>query len=79
MHQPLALSVLTHEPVVLAAQQVDDPRSLGRWIESIQKRDYPVVQGCVLFVSLTYVLVNTLTDLAYGLIDPRIRQARTSR
>lgn len=42
-------------------------------IESIQKRDYPVVQGCVLFVSLIYVLVNTLTDLAYGLIDPRIR------
>lgn len=43
-------------------------------IESIQKRDYPVVQGCVLFVSLSYVLVNTLTDLAYGLLDPRIRQ-----
>lgn len=42
-------------------------------IESIQKRDYPVVQGCVLFISLIYVLVNTLTDLAYGLIDPRIR------
>ncbi|MEW8321042.1 MAG: nickel ABC transporter permease [Candidatus Thiodiazotropha taylori] len=43
-------------------------------IESIQKRDYPVVQGCVLFISLMYVLVNTLTDLLYGLIDPRIRQ-----
>jgi peptide/nickel transport system permease protein len=42
-------------------------------IESIQKRDYPVVQGCVLFISLSYVLVNTLTDLLYGLIDPRIR------
>ncbi|MES9993955.1 MAG: nickel ABC transporter permease [Candidatus Thiodiazotropha sp.] len=42
-------------------------------IESIQKRDYPVVQGCVLFISLAYVLVNTLTDLVYGLVDPRIR------
>jgi peptide/nickel transport system permease protein len=42
-------------------------------IESIQKRDYPVVQGCVLFISLAYVLVNTLTDILYGLIDPRIR------
>jgi peptide/nickel transport system permease protein len=42
-------------------------------IESIQKRDYPVVQGCVLFISMMYVLVNTLTDLLYGLIDPRIR------
>ncbi|MEW8026811.1 MAG: nickel ABC transporter permease [Candidatus Thiodiazotropha sp.] len=42
-------------------------------IESIQKRDYPVVQGCVLFISLAYVLVNVLTDILYGLIDPRIR------
>ena len=42
-------------------------------VESIQKRDYPVVQGCVLFISLAYVLVNTLTDLIYTWIDPRIR------
>jgi peptide/nickel transport system permease protein len=42
-------------------------------VESIQKRDYPVVQGCVLLISLAYVLVNTLTDLVYGWIDPRIR------
>lgn len=42
-------------------------------VESIQKRDYPVVQGCVLLVSLAYVLVNTLTDLVYVWIDPRIR------
>lgn len=44
-------------------------------IQAIQQRDYPVVQGCVLFISLIYVLVNTLTDLAYGLIDPRIRNS----
>ncbi|MFC1750484.1 nickel ABC transporter permease [Pseudomonadota bacterium] len=42
-------------------------------IESIQKRDYPVVQACVLLISLTYVVVNTLTDLVYGWLDPRIR------
>ncbi len=42
-------------------------------IEAIQRRDYPVVQGCVLLISLTYVLVNTLTDLAYAWFDPRIR------
>ncbi len=42
-------------------------------VESIQKRDYPIVQGCVLLISLAYVLVNTLTDLAYAWIDPRIR------
>jgi peptide/nickel transport system permease protein len=42
-------------------------------IESIQARDYPVVQACVLLISLTYVFVNLLTDLAYAWIDPRIR------
>ena len=42
-------------------------------IESIQKRDYPVVQACILLISTTYVLVNTLTDIVYGLLDPRIR------
>ncbi len=47
-------------------------------IDAIQRRDYPVVQGCVLFVSLTYVLVNTLTDMLYGVVDPRIRQLRAA-
>lgn len=42
-------------------------------VESIQKRDYPVVQGCVLVISLAYVLVNTVTDLVYAWVDPRIR------
>jgi len=42
-------------------------------IESIQRRDYPVVQACVLLISLTYVVVNTLTDVVYGLLDPRVR------
>jgi ABC-type dipeptide/oligopeptide/nickel transport system permease component len=42
-------------------------------VESIQRRDFPVVQGCVLLVSLIYVLVNTVTDILYAWIDPRIR------
>ncbi len=42
-------------------------------IESIQKRDYPVVQACVLLISLVYVIVNTLTDLVYAWLDPRVR------
>ncbi|MDJ0861161.1 MAG: ABC transporter permease [Gammaproteobacteria bacterium] len=42
-------------------------------VESIQRRDYPVVQACVLVISLAYVVVNTATDLAYGWLDPRIR------
>lgn len=44
-------------------------------IDAIQQRDYPVVQACVLVISLIYVLVNTITDLAYGWLDPRIRVA----
>lgn len=42
-------------------------------IEAIQSRDYPVVQACVLLIALTYVVINSLTDLLYALIDPRIR------
>jgi peptide/nickel transport system permease protein len=42
-------------------------------IESIQSRDYPVLQACVLLISATYVLVNLLTDIVYAFIDPRIR------
>ena len=42
-------------------------------IESIQKRDYPLVQSTVLLVSLFYVLANTLTDMLYVRVDPRIK------
>lgn len=42
-------------------------------IDSIQRRDYPVVQACVLLISLTYVMVNLFTDLAYALFDPRVK------
>ncbi len=43
-------------------------------IEAIQSRDYPVVQACVLLISISYVLINLLTDIAYAWVDPRIRQ-----
>jgi peptide/nickel transport system permease protein len=42
--------------------------------QAIQNRDYPVVQGCVLFVSIVYVFSNFFTDLAYGYFNPKIRQ-----
>ncbi|HLD08908.1 MAG TPA: nickel ABC transporter permease [Methylophilaceae bacterium] len=44
-------------------------------VESIEKRDYPVTQACVLVIALTYVLVNLATDLLYSRLDPRIRFA----
>jgi len=47
---------------------------LGRLMfQAIQSRDYPLVQGCVLSIALTYVLVNLATDLLYSLVDPRVR------
>ena len=42
-------------------------------IQSISFRDYPLVQGCILLIAITYVAMNLLTDLAYGFLDPRIR------
>ena len=42
-------------------------------IQSIGFRDYPLVQGCILLIAVTYVTVNLLTDLVYGVLDPRIR------
>jgi len=41
--------------------------------DGIGKRDYRVVQGCVLVISITYILANTLTDMIYRWLDPRIR------
>lgn len=41
-------------------------------LTGINQRDYPVVQGCVLFIAFVYVLVNLITDLLYTWIDPRI-------
>ena len=42
-------------------------------IQSIGFRDYPLVQGCILLIALTYVGVNLVTDVLYGVLDPRIR------
>ena len=42
-------------------------------VESIEKRDYPVTQACVLLVALSYVVVNLLTDMLYRLADPRVK------
>jgi peptide/nickel transport system permease protein len=47
---------------------------IGTWLkEAIFNRDYPVLQGGILFVAVVFVLVNLIVDIAYALIDPRIR------
>jgi len=42
-------------------------------VQAIAARDYPTVQGCILFIALTYVVVNLVIDLLYGVLDPRVR------
>lgn len=44
-------------------------------VESIEKRDYPVTQACVLVIALSYVLVKGIADFAYTRLDPRVRPA----
>jgi len=47
---------------------------LGRLtIQAISARDYPLIQGCILAISLTYIFINLATDLLYSVVDPRIR------
>lgn len=47
---------------------------IGKWIyDAISSRDYPIIQGGVVFVAFVFVIVNLLVDLSYALIDPRIQ------
>ena len=42
-------------------------------VDSVFQRDIPAVQGCILLIVLFFLVINTLVDLAYVAIDPRIR------
>ena len=47
---------------------------MGTWlVGAIRARNYPVLQGGVLFISLIFVFVNLVVDLSYALVNPRIR------
>jgi peptide/nickel transport system permease protein len=46
-------------------------------IGAIPRKDYPVLQGSVLILATAYLLINTIIDLSYAYIDPRIRRGRT--
>ncbi|MBF0240318.1 MAG: ABC transporter permease [SAR324 cluster bacterium] len=48
-------------------------------IDAIQTRNYPLVQGCVIFIACSYVLINLLTDISYTFLDPRASCNDTSR
>jgi peptide/nickel transport system permease protein len=42
-------------------------------VQAIQARDYPLLQGCILVIAFSYVVVNLLTDVLYAAVDPRVR------
>jgi len=47
---------------------------LGRmYVGAVAARDYPLIQGCILVIAIAVVIINLLTDISYGIIDPRIR------
>ena len=47
---------------------------IGQYLFSaIGQRDYPVLQGFILFIAIMYAFINLFVDLAYGVIDPRVR------
>ncbi|TWT01596.1 ABC transporter permease [Planomicrobium sp. CPCC 101079] len=45
-------------------------------INSIERRDYPMIQGIIFFVAIAYVLINLIVDLLYGVVNPRVRLDR---
>jgi peptide/nickel transport system permease protein len=45
-------------------------------INSIERRDYPMIQGVIFFVAMAYVFINLVVDLLYGIVDPRVRLDR---
>ena len=59
---------------VVVTESVYNIPGLGRLVlDAVLARDYPVIQGLILFFSLIYILINLVIDLSYTLFDPRIR------
>jgi peptide/nickel transport system permease protein len=59
---------------VVITETVFNIPGMGRLVvDAIAKRDYPIIQGCVLIFSGVYVIVNLIVDIVYTIIDPRIR------
>lgn len=55
-------------------EQIFSIPGIGRLaLDAVLQRDYPVVQGTTLFIAAAFVAMNTLADVVYGLVDPRIR------
>ncbi len=61
-------------PALTVTETVFTIPGMGRLVvQSIARRDYPIIQGAIMLIAVTYVLVNLLVDLLYVYIDPRVR------
>ncbi|MDA1238713.1 MAG: ABC transporter permease [Proteobacteria bacterium] len=70
----LGISIALMIGGVVVTESVYNIPGLGRLVlDAVQARDYPVIQGLILFFSFIYIFINLLIDLSYTLIDPRIR------
>jgi peptide/nickel transport system permease protein len=59
---------------VVVTESVFNIPGLGRLVvDAIQRRDYPIIQGLILFFAFVYILLNLIIDIVYTLVDPRIR------
>jgi peptide/nickel transport system permease protein len=59
---------------MVVIEQIFSIPGLGQFVlTGITQRDYPVVQGCVLFIAFIYVMINLLVDILYTYVDPRIQ------
>jgi peptide/nickel transport system permease protein len=58
----------------LVIEQVFSLPGVGRLIiDAVLSRDFPVIQGSLLFVALVYLMVNIVVDMLYAVVDPRVR------
>lgn len=58
----------------VVTEQIFSIPGIGRLVlQAIYDRDYPIIQGCILFLSAIFIIINLVVDLLYGLLDPRIR------
>jgi ABC-type dipeptide/oligopeptide/nickel transport system permease component len=58
----------------IVTESISSWPGIGRLsVQAIQARDYPLLQGCILLIAVSYVVVNLFTDLVYALADPRVR------
>jgi peptide/nickel transport system permease protein len=58
----------------VVTEQIFSIPGIGRLlVQAVYDRDYPVIQGCILFIAMIFIIINLVVDLLYGLLDPRIR------